>query len=675
MTVDVLRAKRFQRLRPPDMRPVSEWAREYRRLSPESAASPGPCDLDVVPFMREIADSMGDPSVPEVRVMKSSQVAYSESLNNFIGRQIHLNPGPIMMIQPTLEMAEGYSKDRISPMIRDSPVLSERIDDKSRTSGNTILSKHFPGGLLQMVGANSPASLASRPIRDVVIDEEDRTTLSAGKEGDPEKLAKRRQITFYDAKLIAGGTPVIKGASKTDRNFRKGDQRFYRVECPCCGKHISFEFERFQRDPDKDRYAEYQCQECDDWIKHSAKARMIRDVPMGGTAYWEPTEHSRATQWDEENKAWKRSSTKVAYEWDPEIGSYRETEPVVRSYYIWAAYSPFMTWRQICDEYNEAKNDPELLQTFYNTIVGRAYEYVVNDLDHEQLFKRKESWSEDAVSDKIKAITVGVDTQDNRFEFSIIGWGMHEEPFVLEHGTIEGDPEDPVVRAKLQNYLAGKQYRTESGRPLRVNGWFVDLGGHRTDSVYSMVKGQHLNHIFACKGLSTAGNPLFSGFSKHKTAKIRIGRVGTDTAKEQIFARLAKEENEVGRVHFHEDLPLSYFEGLVSEERIEEIVRGRSVVRYKIRKAGIRNEPLDCFVYAYACLRSMKINLRKASRRMVLEQRKAAKIAREADESEEPENAVKETVDSDPSEEETPKPRRKGKVVKVTKSRKRRRLR
>ncbi len=615
------------------MLPVSVWANRFRRLSPEASATPGQFDINRTPFMREIADSFGDRLVAEVRVMKSSQVAYSENLNNFLGRQIHLNPGPIMMMQPTLEMAEGYSKDRISTMIRDTPVLTDLIDDRSKTSGNTILKKSFPGGLLQMVGGNSPASLASRPIRDVVIDEEDRTAASAGKEGDPEKLATRRQITFHDRKLVAGGTPVIKGASKTDRGFKKGDQRHYMVECPCCGGHIDFRLKQFQTNPDKEHYAAYQCQLCNEWIDHSNKMQMIKDYPAGGTAYWEPMERRRVKGWNREKNEWTREAEPIDYEWDAKAGRYIEAELVVRSYHIWAAYSPFITWKEICDEYNQAKSDPELLQTFYNTLVGLPYEYTTNDLDFEYLYKRREKWDEDSLTDKILAITAGVDTQDDRFEYTILGFGAGEEVWVLDFGIIDGDPEDRETRERLHEFLMSRQYQTEKGRKMRVRGYFVDLGGHRTDSVYKLTRGKQYQHVYACKGMNTAGNPIFAGFSRQKEAKVKIARVGTDTAKEQIYAKLAKDEGEPGTIHFADHLTIDYFEGLVSEERKIVWVKGQPKIRYEKKKKSVRNEPLDCFVYAYACLRSMKIQLRKASRRMMLEQRRAAEVARKEEES------------------------------------------
>lgn len=581
--------------------------------------------------------------------MKSSQIAYSENLNNVIARNIAQDPGPMMMMQPTLEMAESYSKDRITTMIRDTPTLSALIDDKSKTSGNTILQKNFPGGLLRLVGANSPASLASRPMRDVFIDEEDRTAKSAGKEGDPEKLAKRRQTTFHDAKLVAGGTPVIKGASKTEKGFEKGDKRLYMVECPCCGQHIDLRWKQFQNKPDRDHYAEYQCQECGDWIDEKHKPRMVKDMLAGGTAYWEPTKGEQPAI--------------ETYLWDEERGVYYLEHEQVRSYYIWSAYSPFITWKELCDEYNDAKDDPELLQTFYNTLVGLPYEYVTHDLDDTELFNRREPLDLGALPNKILAVTAGVDTQDNRFEYCIIGWGRHEEAYVLDFASVEGDPADMETRAELCRKLGAWEGVTESGRRLRIRSWFVDAGGHRTDSVYTMVRGRRAQKVFACRGLSTAGNPIFSGFSDQKAAKIRLARVGTDTAKENIFAKLARDHDELGGVHFSDTLPMTYFTGLISEEREVKLVAGNFVVRYTKKNAKVRNEPLDCFVYAYSALRSLKLNLdRKTSRRMILAQRKAAQKARESEEEkEESENVDAPTVETEVEAEEEAEAQEKGK--------------
>ena len=192
-------------LKPPPLLTVSQWADEYRRLSAESSAEPGRWRTDRAPYQAGIMDACNDPRVREIVVMKSAQVGWTEILGNVVGYHIDRDPSPILLIQPTLEMAEAWSKDRLAPMVRDTPALQGKIKDaRSRDSGNTMLHKTFPGGHVTMAGANSPASLASRPIRVVLCDEVDRYPASAGTEGDPVSLARKRTTTFWNRKLLMG---------------------------------------------------------------------------------------------------------------------------------------------------------------------------------------------------------------------------------------------------------------------------------------------------------------------------------------------------------------------------------------------------------------------------------------------------------------------------------------
>ena len=212
--------KLFQKLAkavsPPPVLTVSQWADRYRRLSAESAAEPGQWNTDRAPYQREIMDSVNDPLVEEIVIMSSAQVGKTELLLNIIGYYIDYDPAPILVVQPTLKpMAEDFSKDRLAPMIRDTPALARKVRDvKAKSSGNTILHKAFPGGHVTIAGANSPSSLASRPVRIVLLDETDRYPPSAGTEGNPIKLAEKRTTAFWNRKKIKVSTPTIKGVSQ-----------------------------------------------------------------------------------------------------------------------------------------------------------------------------------------------------------------------------------------------------------------------------------------------------------------------------------------------------------------------------------------------------------------------------------------------------------------------------
>ena len=180
-TVDLF-TRIFSVLAPPPNMTVSQWADKYRRLSSESSAEPGRWRTSKAPYQREIMDAVCDMRVQKVVIMSAAQIGKTDALIlNPIGYYMHYDPSPIMVMQPTIQMAETFSKDRLSPMLRDTPVLRDKVNDKSRNSGNTILQKIFPGGHVTMVGANSPSSLASRPIRILLADEIDRYSGQRGR--------------------------------------------------------------------------------------------------------------------------------------------------------------------------------------------------------------------------------------------------------------------------------------------------------------------------------------------------------------------------------------------------------------------------------------------------------------------------------------------------------------
>ena len=198
-------------LKPPPNLSLSQWADKYRKLSAEASASQGQWNTDAAPFQREIMDAIGDVHVRKVVAMMCAQAGKTEGLIlNTIGFYMSYHPASIMVMQPTVNLGESFSKDRLTPMLRDTPALRGLVNTKSRYSGNTISKKNFPGGMLVIVGANAPTDLRSRPIKVLLADEVDAYKASAGKEGDPVMLAEERQTTFWDYKTVMVSTPTTK---------------------------------------------------------------------------------------------------------------------------------------------------------------------------------------------------------------------------------------------------------------------------------------------------------------------------------------------------------------------------------------------------------------------------------------------------------------------------------
>ena len=546
---------------PPDLT-VSAWADQFRRLSSESSAEPGAWNTSRAEYQRGIMDAISDPAIREVWVMKSAQVGWTEILNNCIGFHVHQDPAPMLLVQPTLEMAESWSKDRLAPMVRDTPVLTERIaDPKSRDSGNTLLHKKFTGGHLTVAGANSPAGLASRPIRVVLFDEVDRYPASAGTEGDPVSLGKKRTTTFWNRKLLAGSTPTIKGSSRIEAGFEGGDQRFYFVPCTHCGEFQRLVWAQVQWPEGRPEEAAYCCQHCGVLLTEADKAEMLS-----------------AGEW---------RATKATHG--------------VASFHISELYSPWSSWSEMAVAFVQAKRFPETLQTWINTSLGETYEDRGESVAPQGLASRREQYGPQSIPAGVVLLTAGVDVQDDRLEVSVWGWGRDEEAWLVEHGVLRGDPGSDSLWADLDGFLAQKR-GTEDGRKLLIESTAVDSGGHFTQQVYGYAARRKARRVFAIKGAGGFGRliwPKAAGRAGKTSAQVWL--VGVDTAKDLLYGRLRRVlEPGPGYLHFAAGVDEAWFEQLTNEVLVYRVVQGRRVRSYKPRAAGVRTEALDCMVYAYA---------------------------------------------------------------------------
>ena len=513
-------------------------------------------------------DAISEPNVDTVVMMSSAQVGKTELLLNLVGYHIHLDPGPILMVQPTKEMAETFSKDRLAPMIRDTPVLASKIKSpKSRDSGNTLQHKRFPGGQISLMGANSPSDLSSRPIRIVLCDEVDRYPASAGTEGDPVSLAVKRTNNFANRRILLMSTPTIKGISRIEKAFFESDQRHYHVPCPHCGEFQTLQWELIRWQQDKPDTAIHACKTCGCEIEESARPDMLAKG-----------------KWIAENP-----SSQIA------------------GFHINELYSPWRTWEQVVKAYLIAKKGgSETLQTWFNTVLGKTWEMEGEGVDGNQLLLRREKYP-GQVPDGAKVITVGVDVQDDRLEAEAVGWSKDKESWSLDYQVFHGDPGQSEVWDELDNWLFS-DWLTPTKHRLKVSSAFVDSGGHHTQRVYEYCRDRVRKGVFAIKGRSGLGRPIISSASRvglgsgQRAVYLYTG--GVDTAKEQLYSRLQIEEPGPGYCHFPlNDPPYNeqYFDQLTAERLTTHYIKGSSAFKW-VLPSGKRNEALDCRVYATAAL-------------------------------------------------------------------------
>lgn len=558
---------------PPVRWSPSEWADQRRFLSQESAAEPGKWRTDRAPYQRGIMDSVVEPGLKEVVVMSSAQVGKTSIQECILGYFIDLKPCPILWVAPTLEMAETTSKDRLAPMFRDSPCFRGKVKDpRSRDSGNTLLRKGFPGGQLTLAGANSPSSLASRPIQILIADEVDRFPLSAGSEGDPVSLAKKRCTTFWNSLAILVSTPTIKDQSRIEKAWKQSDQRHYLVDCPHCGFEQDLIWENLRYDGkgtpvhNVDTVA-YFCASCGTAIAESSKAEMLR------TGRWQATAKSEG----------------------------------IAGFHLNELYSPWSSWRDVALNYEAAREDPNQYKVWFNTSLGLAIEDDNKErLDWEILVPRRDEadYSQHQIPEGVLLLTAGVDVQADRLECSLYGWGEGEEWWLICHNVFFGDPIEPDAWESLEAFL-DKIYPHPLGGTIKCKLTCVD-SGFLAPEVYreclkrrswTVVKGRsgdkQIVSAPSLQDVTIAGRKLKKG--------VKLHLVGVDQVKSVLLNRAKFQKVGPRYLHLPADIEDTWLEGFLSSEVQVKKHRGGNVFYVWEKVPGAkRNEPLDTTVYAFA---------------------------------------------------------------------------
>lgn len=584
-SADESTAESMRLWRPPPRLSLSEWADRYYYLSAESSAEPG--RWHTIPYQRGIMDAFTDPSVTMVSVMKSARVGWTKILNAVGGYYMHQAPAPILIVQPTVDDAKGYSKEEIAPMIRDCPELSrlmfedaeERVGPKD--SGNTILHKKFHGGVLSIIGANSGTGFRRISRKVVLFDEVDAYPPSAGSDGDQVKLGIKRTEFYWDRKVGIGSTPLVAGQSRIATLFEQGDQRRYHVPCPQCGHMDYLVFTRredgrghYMQWPDgKPEEAHFVCSKNGCVIEHKDKRAMV------------------------------------------EAGEWRADAPFAghASFHIWAAYSysPNATWADIAKEFLEAKKSSETLRTFVNTTLGETWQEQGEAPEWERLYNRRESYRIGTVPEGVRFLTAGVDVQKDRWVYEVVGWNENLESWSLEAGVIPGDTSNAADWAALDELL-GRTWAAEDGAAMVIRMLAID-SGFNTQTVYNWGRRHPANRVITIKGVA-AQHALVGAPSKVdvRASGKRIARghkvwpVGSSVAKSELYGwlRLASPEGDQpiprGWCHFPEH-PEAYFKQLTAEQlaTITNKRTRRTKFEWQILP-GRENHWLDCRVYARA---------------------------------------------------------------------------
>lgn len=561
----------FDALTPDPILTVSEWADEHRVLSQKASAEPGRWRTSRTPYLREIMDCLSPSSpIEEVIFIKGSQIGGTEGGTNWIAFIIDHCPGPTMAVQPTVDLAKKYSKQRIAALIEESPRLRAKVkSSRSRDSGNTVLTKEFQGGLLAMTGANSAVGLRSLPIKNLFLDEVDAYPDDVDGEGDPVALAKGRTKTFSRRKILQVSTPTFEGRSKIKNAYDQSDQRVYMIPCPHCNEYQSLKWSNLRWPEGKPEEVQYMCEACGVGIEEHHKTKMLEKG-----------------KWIQRNPGAR--GAKVA------------------GFHINTLYSPvgWYSWVECVRDFLEAQGNPDKLRTFVNTILGETWKESGDAPEWNRIYSRRENYKQNTLPVGVLFLTVGVDVQKDRLECEIVGWGRGQESWSIDFRVIMGDTATDEPWAELSK-LTQETFIHETGTQIGIRMTAVD-SGYNTQHVYNWVRNQAPDRVAAVKGIDTGavmiGAPKAVDVST-KTGKairrgLRVWPITVGHIKSELYARLKLNVPTDGKVypagfcHF----PMygeEYFKQITAEQIVVRLVKGFR--KYSWEKTRDRNEALDCF--------------------------------------------------------------------------------
>lgn len=582
-------SRRFFRVFTPQVRmDVDEWADVHRELSKIANKRGGKWKSRC--YQRKPQQRMTNPAVRSMCIVGAAQTfGKSELILNFTGRQIHLNPGPMMIVQPTDGMARRFSRKRLQPMLTDTPPLREIVATaKSRSASNTVSAKEFPGGEIRVVGADTPTALCSDPERDVMIDEVDRCQKSCGREGDVVTLAEARQEDFgEDAFSLFTSTPSgiqprpigqdqPEGVSKIMLLFEESDKQFWFCPCQKCGRKQTLKWSQVIWPEHRPEDARYVCEFGDCLWPHNDAER----IAMIEAGEWIATAPFDGREGYFLNGIYSLSK--------PQRGCVSKLHQMAR------------------DFLRAKRRGVEALRAWINTFLCEcAPDDTAETIEPMPLYQRREAFGHE-LHPRACVITAGVDPHPLQLHVQIVAWGDGEESWPLEFHVILGDVEKPEVWKELDELLLRK-FDHPCGAQLGIERVCVD-SGNKPDETYTFCRPRQLRGVYAIKGIKGFGLPVMNLPKKSGVRKIRLWLVAKNTALKAIHARLAQTEPGPGYIHFRNDNETQfgpdYFTGLTANHVV--IVKRAGVEHQDFDPAKRPDEPMDTFVYALAALRKVE---------------------------------------------------------------------
>ncbi|MEY2656164.1 MAG: hypothetical protein RLZZ524_3192 [Pseudomonadota bacterium] len=577
----------------PEPMSLDEWAREHFYLSAESSY----VEQRWSPwwFQKAIMACISNDDIREVDFRKSARVGYTKMLLAAIGYFAQHKRRNQALWQPTDDDRDEFVKTELDPMLRDVAVMESVFPAYlKRDKDNTLQAKKFLGSMAHMKGGKAAKNYRRISVDTAYLDEYDAFDSNIEKEGDPGTLAAKRIEGATFPKLVVGTTPKLKGFSNIEKREREAGIFLQpHIPCPECGEYHALtwggkdEPHGFKWTDNNAETVRHLCPHCGaliDQAQYLAVADRGRYQAEDGTTC---------------------DSAGIFRNAVGEI--IRPPEHV--AFHVWSAYSPNVSWISIARDFLAAYRESgegkkEKLQAFWNTTLGEYWAEEYEKSDENELRARAEPYKLERVPMGAVLLLAGIDTQPNRLECVVWGYGRGCEKWVVAHRIFFGNPDEDEVWHDLEEFIFETEFTHASGRTLRIVGAAIDTRGHNTHAVYNFCARHARRKVFAIAGRSGREKHIRDGASKVDIDwKGRLRKnglvlwwVGTNHAKDLIYGRLQIASPGPGYMHFSQELPDEFFKQFTGEARTtRRTVRGEESTWTAIRK---RVEAWDCTVYA-----------------------------------------------------------------------------
>lgn len=570
---------------------LSQWAAKHFYLSAESSYVEKP--WTAYWYQVAIMDAMSDDEIEKLDFVKSARTGYTKMLLAAMGYFAEHKHRNVIAWQPTDGDSDEFCVNELEPMIRDVPILWKCFPDfQAKNKNNTMNRKKFLYSVIHLKGGKAAKNYRRISADVAILDELDGFDKDVEGEGSPKKLSAKRVEGATFPKEIAGSTPKTKHLSLIEASADQAKLKFKpHVPCTSCSVMISIQwgggkkkhgFKWFNNDANT---VVHLCPHC--------------NGPMTQQDYLAQGQHGR---WIAQDGTWIDQDNNYRNTNDDIIA-----KPKHVAFYVWTAYSEMTTWVKIVEEYisaaeKEAAGDITEMKTFVNTTLGESFAESGEKTDESVLRARAEHYRLRTVQKGGLLLVAAVDVQDNRFEVTVYAVGRKEEMWATDYHVIDADPSIEADWDKLDEYLL-LQFPHVCGSYLPIRAAAIDTGGHFTHEVYNFCRKRVSRRIFAIKGDSQEGRPIKSRASLQDVnwrggrikRGVKLWYIGTDTAKDLLFKRLALERPGPGYIHFSKELPDEFFSQMTAEERIK--VKTSKGDSYRWVKTKARNEAWDCTVY------------------------------------------------------------------------------